>query len=600
MFTHFYRSGIQETARIIFVLLFVTLCPNWTCSAQSKPNVLLIMVDDMGYGDLRSGGNSDINTPNLDRLFSESTSFTNFYVSPVCAPTRASLLTGRYHQRTGVRSVTNGYETINPEEVTMAEVFSQHEYRTGLFGKWHLGENYPSLPNAQGFQEYIGFRTGHTDKYFDAILEHNGKPYQTKGYISDALTDEAIKFMNEGKQPFLCYLPYNAPHTPLDVPAKYLKKYLGKELKERVARIYAMMENLDWNIGRLLDNLTHKNLEKNTIVVFMSDNGPIGSFMGPPETWRYNAGLRDQKFTIYEGGIRSRFFLRWTDVFEPKQIKNITAHIDVLPTLMDLCKVNGKTLPLDGRSLMPLLGNLPQTQWPERMLFMNYSLQGLDSTDPYPGGMARTERYKMINGVELYDIDKDPGEKENIADKMPGVLATMDTAYRKWMKETLPGDTFRVRPVEAGHKKQKEVIITPHLGRACGSLKFTGFRGLHSEEKRIGVHPNGVDGDWITNFTSGGDTITWHVKVLKKDTYSISANIHSVAAQNARLVACADKQCISMQINNTTETAPGKWEKVDIGEMILLPGVYRLSVSGSKQITTQNELAIGSVILTAK
>ncbi len=558
------------------------------------------MVDDMGYGDISMGGNSSINTPNLDRLSSESISFKNFYVSPVCAPTRASLLTGRYHQRTGVRSVTNGYETIRPEEVTIAEVFSKQEYRTAMFGKWHLGENYPSLPNEQGFQEYIGFRTGHTNNYFNAVLERNGKPYQTKGYISDALTNEAIKFMKDGKKPFFCYLPYNAPHTPLDVPAEYLERFQGKDLKERVARVYAMMENLDWNIGRILEHLKRNNLEKNTIVIFMSDNGPIGSFMGPPETWRYNAGLRDQKFTIYEGGVRSRFFLRWPGELEPKQIDNIAAHIDVLPTLLDLCKVNGKTLPLDGKSLMPLLDNSPQTTWPDRMLFMNYSLQGLDSTNPYPGGMARSERYKMVNGVELYDLANDPGEKENIADKMPGLLATMDSAYRKWMQETLPGESFSVRPVEVGHKNEKEVIITPHLGRVKGALKFTGFRGLHAGEKRIGVHPNGVDGDWIANFTSNEDTITWHVKILKKGVYTFSANIHSVANQNANLVACAEEQCISIPLRNTIETAPGKWERIHMGEMTLAPGTYKLSISGSKQITAQNELALSAVILTAK
>ncbi|NJO01242.1 MAG: sulfatase-like hydrolase/transferase [Bacteroidia bacterium] len=190
--------------------------------------------------------------------------------------------------------------------MTLAEMLKAAGYRTGIFGKWHLGENYPSLPNAQGFDEYIGFRTGHFDDYFDPVLEHNGQPYPTQGYITNVLTDEAIRFMqNSQSQPFFCYLPYNAPHTPLDVPDSYLKKYTDQGLSERTARIYAMVANMDDNIGKLINFLQSAGLYENTIVMYLSDNGPIDGYRAKPEMWRYNDGLRDQKFSVYEGGIRT-------------------------------------------------------------------------------------------------------------------------------------------------------------------------------------------------------------------------------------------------------------------------------------------------------
>ena len=304
---------------------------------ERRPNVVLIMTDDQGYGDLGVHGNPILKTPRLDHLAAESVELTSFYVSPVCAPTRASLLTGRYHQRTGVTSVTSGFETMDPEEVTLAEVLATEGYRNALFGKWHLGEHDPSVPHAQGFHEYVGFRPGHLeDDYVDPVLEHNGQPLATRGYITDILTDHAIRFVEDNQgRPFFVYLPYNAPHTPLFVPERYARPYFEQGLPERTALVYGMIASIDENVGRLLDRLDALDLARETIVIFLSDNGPIWGW-GEGATPRFNADLRSQKFTVFEGGIRVPFFIRWPGLLEAGlEFGAPAALIYVLPTHLD-------------------------------------------------------------------------------------------------------------------------------------------------------------------------------------------------------------------------------------------------------------------------
>ncbi|GHB54352.1 arylsulfatase [Persicitalea jodogahamensis] len=554
------------------------------------------MADDMGFGDIRMAGNPNIHTPNLDQLSGESVNFTNFYVSPVCAPTRASLLTGKYAQRVGVLSVTNGYETLNPEATTIAEMMAAAGYRTGLFGKWHLGENYPSLPNAQGFQEFVGFRTGHFDNYFDPVLERNGEPYPTKGYITDVLTDEAITFMKESKngEPFFCYLPFNAPHTPLDVPGKYLVRHQNKGLGERVERVYAMMENLDENVGFLLNFLHESGLEKNTIVIFLSDNGPIDKFRGGPEDWRFNAGLRDQKFTVYEGGIRTRFFARWPGHFVPNRtVGIIAAHIDVMPTLLDLCEIQ-PTSSVDGVSLKPLLTEA-KPEWFERTLFQNYSLQNLAGPAPYPGGIARTQRYKMVNGNELYDLEKDPGEKENLAAGQPHLLAQLDQQYRAWWSTLFPGGSFSIRPISIGHDESKKVRITPHLGRAQGRLEYTGFRGLYGKEK-VGVHPSGVDGDWLAHWLSVNESVTWEIEVVETGDYEVSIDIRCPHGNEGSLVRVSIGEKYLESKVPVADLKVGEWKEVNWGSLRLVPGKYRLRVQAT-EVAGEEVMELGSVVI---
>ncbi|MQY63441.1 MAG: sulfatase-like hydrolase/transferase, partial [Calditrichaeota bacterium] len=297
-------------------------------ASGGRPNILLIMTDDQGWGDITSHGNDVIKTPVMDRIAAEGARFERFYVSPVCAPTRAALLTGRYCLRTGTHGVTRGQENMRSDEVTNAEVFKQAGYATGCFGKWHNGAHYPHHPNGQGFDEFFGFCAGHWNNYFDTTLDRNGQPVETKGYISDVLTNASMAFIEQNrKRPFFCYLPYNAPHTPWQVPDRYFDKYKAKGLDDETACSYAMTECLDDNIGRLLGQLDELNLAGDTIVLFLTDNGP--------NTDRYNGGMKGRKGSVNEGGVRVPLFIRWPGHIRPgTYVKPIAAHIDLLPTLV--------------------------------------------------------------------------------------------------------------------------------------------------------------------------------------------------------------------------------------------------------------------------
>lgn len=422
---------------LIVLLLVLSSCRDNGFKKVDLPNILLILVDDMGFGDLASAGNPFLKTPQLDELRSKSVSFQHFYVSPVCAPTRASLLTGQYHQRTGVQSVTNGFESMRSDAITLAELLQPLGYRTGLFGKWHLGEYYPLVPNAQGFDEFLGFRTGHTAAYYDPVLEHNGKTKSYQGYITDLLTQEALAFMNQRAAPFFCFLSLNAPHTPLQIDSSYFLPYLEQGLDERTARVYGMMENIDENIGRTLQQLEETDELKETIIIFMSDNGPISGWRVQQEAMRYNAGLRDQKFTVYEGGIRTQSFWHWQGRWSAKRVDDlIAAHIDVVPTLLDLLSIQPayfKASQVDGHSLVPVLqGHSLPAALKNRLLYQHYALSTLKDPAPYPGGIALRWPWKMVNDSVLYQLDKDPGESTNVADLYPDTLQQLRRAYLNW------------------------------------------------------------------------------------------------------------------------------------------------------------------------
>jgi arylsulfatase A len=284
--------------------------------------VLLVLTDDQGWGDVRSHGNDRIDTPVMDRIAAEGARFSRFFVSPLCAPTRAALLTGRDHLRTGATWVTHRREVLRAEEVTIAEVFSAAGYATGCFGKWHNGAQFPVNPAGQGFQEFFGFLGGGCHNYFDALLKHDEKTIQTKGYITDVLTDAAIRFIEKHQdRPFFCYVPYNACHSPFQVPDRYFDKYKNRGFNDKDAAVYGMVENIDDNLGRLLDKLDELDLDERTIVVFLTDNGPNGA--------RFNDGMRGTKGSVHEGGVRVPCFIRWKAHITPRtKVEKIAAHID--------------------------------------------------------------------------------------------------------------------------------------------------------------------------------------------------------------------------------------------------------------------------------
>ena len=443
------------------VLLAVATAQGVTAEKTVKgPNIFLIMTDDQGYGDLGCTGNPVIDTPNIDRMAAASASMSNFYVSPVCAPTRASLMTGRYNYRTRVVDTFKGRAMMDPDEVTVAEVLGAAGYATGIFGKWHLGDCYPMRTIDQGFEQSLVHRGGglaqpsepieNGNRYTDPILFHNGRQVNTKGYCTDVYFDAALEFVEKSHaagQPFFVYLPTNAPHGPFhDVPPELYEKYKSKDLTpalidgkgdvDTVARIYAMIENVDQNVGRLFAKLDALDATEDTIVIFMVDNGPNGL--------RYVGNMRGTKTQVHDGGIRSPFFVHW-----PARLKagtksdRVAAHIDVMPTLLDAA---GVPLPagvkLDGRSLLPLLEGR-DVAWKDRTIVIQ-SHRG-DAPVGYHNFAARSQTWKLLHATgfgsetlpdgkpfELYDINNDPYEQNNLARSRPDVLRNMKVAYDDW------------------------------------------------------------------------------------------------------------------------------------------------------------------------
>lgn len=594
-----------NTSFLLQVLSLCFLLPGLACqkglneSSNSFPNVLLILVDDMGFGDLSSTGNPYLQTPELDALKEKSVSFEHFYVSPVCAPTRASLLTGLYPQRSGVYSVTNGYESMSPEAVTLAELLKYAGYRTGLFGKWHLGEYYPMTPKAQGFDEFIGFRTGHFADYYDPGLENNGVKEVYGGYITDILSEKAIAFMESSKQPFFCYLSFNAPHTPLQIDSSYYLPFLNLGLDERTARVYGMVENIDQNIGQILQSLQQVNKLKETIVIFMSDNGPISGWRVPPEKMRYNAGLRDQKFTIYEGGIRTPSFWYWEQQWKPQNVDKVfAAHIDLVPTIMDVLNIKSKSVKrpgFDGTSLLPLLRGEPlPDSISKRILFQNYHLSNLEESTLFPGGIAMQWPFKMVEDSLLFNLIADPAESQNVATQYPKKLEKLQQAYRAWWK-SLPVRTEDYPfAIPVGHKQENPVLLQPHHGKAMGQLQFLGRRGLLGE--RIGTHPSGVDGDWLGAWEKVGDGIRWKIDVKQPGRYQIGVKVRNPLP----------KEDISLGVkiagSTVVKTIPASsldqsWQEIRLLDLHLLSGIQTLDINLQAPLSDSNGFEMRNLFL---
>jgi len=349
------------------ILLATGVCSEAATATASvrRPNIVVILADDQGWGDLSVNGNSNLSTPNIDSLARTGAIFDRFYVCPVCSPTRAEFFTGRYHPRGGVRGVSTGGERLDLDERTIGDTFKAAGYATGAFGKWHNGTQWPYHPNARGFDEYYGFTSGHWGSYFDPPMDHNGKPAKGKGYITDDLTDHAIQFIEKSKdRPFFCYVPYNTPHSPMQVPDRFYQKFAKADLKKRshdasqedldfTRAALAMCENIDWNVGRILQRLDELKLADHTIVIYFSDNGP--------NSWRWNGGMKGRKGSTDEGGVRSPFLIRWPGrIPAGTRVPQIAGAIDLLPTLADLAGISmASQKPLDGISLTPLLLGKP-------------------------------------------------------------------------------------------------------------------------------------------------------------------------------------------------------------------------------------------------
>ena len=453
-------------------------------NANGAPNVVLIVTDDQGYGDLGAHGNTMIETPQMDRLHSQSVRLTDFHVDPTCAPTRSALMTGRYSTRVGVWHTVMGRSQLRSDETTMADVFRANGYATGMFGKWHLGDNHPFQPHERGFDEAFyhggGGVTQQADywgnDYFDDTYFANGKPVKCEGYCTDVWFDKAIDFIRRKKDgPFFCYLATNAPHSPLFVAEKYWKPYAEKGVPEPMARFYGMITNIDENLGRLRKELKTLGLEENTILIFMTDNGtatgvnPRDPKRGLDEKGRwhgFNDGMRGKKGSHYDGGHRVPCFVHWPKggLDRPVDIDEITAHVDVLPTLIDalgLEQPDGMKK-FDGSSLIPLFRrhmNGEEAAWPDRELFVEVNRH--EQPPKWKCNVVMTERWRLTEDRELYDIQADPGQKKNVIDKHPEVAKRLHDAYEaRW-----PGLTERAGEYTRtvlGSEKANPVTLYSH------------------------------------------------------------------------------------------------------------------------------------------
>lgn len=486
--------------------LLVCLLSLARVAANERPNVIVFLSDDQGYGDFSYTGNRDIATPNIDSLAKDGAFVSNFYVCPVCSPTRAEFLTGRYAVRCGVYSTSAGGERLDLDESTIAEAFKAAGYRTGAFGKWHNGMQAPYHPNTRGFDEFYGFCSGHWGHYFDPMLERNGEIVRGNGFCVDDFTSQAIQFIEQSKdEPFFVYLPYNTPHSPMQVPDRYWEKFKDKEISDlppefkkakkgkgikHCRAALAMCENIDHNVGRVLQKLEELKIADNTIVLYFCDNGPNGR--------RYNAGLKGAKGSTDEGGIHSPLFVRWPEKIKAgTTVESVTGAIDLYPTLTAACNVasnNRKTF--DGISFLGELTGAKQANDEPRYFFTYW--RGKSS--------VRWGNYRLDTNQQLYDLAKDPGQKSPVKDqkKVRQQLIDAMDQFKSTAVAELDPNSVRLFPI--GFSGMKQTQIPARDGVVNGKLK------------RSNKFPNC---SYFMNWVDTNDSITWPVEVLENGRYEV-------------------------------------------------------------------------------
>jgi arylsulfatase A-like enzyme len=509
-------SNRPGNRRCLAVLLLLAVCS----TAAARPNVVIFLADDAGWGDYRHNGNTQVRTPHIDAIALGGVAFDRFFVCPVCSPTRAEFLTGRYHPRGGVRGVSTGQERLDLEERTIAEAFQAAGYATGAFGKWHNGSQWPYHPMARGFDEYFGHTSGHWGEYFDPPLEEHGRMVRTRGYIVDVCTDRALDFIQRNRaKPFFCYVPFTTPHSPWAAPQRDWQRFKDKPIAQRATLAdqekldetrcaLAMIENQDANVGRVLARLDELKLSENTIVLYFSDNGP--------NSWRFNGGMKGRKGSTDEGGVRSTCFLRWPAKLPAGHVvPQIAGAIDLLPTLTALAgipRVGDK--PLDGRDLCPLLLKQP-TQWPDRMIFSTWA--GRVS--------VRTQQYRLDDQGQLFDMLADPAQTTTITERESETAARLKDAVRAWRRDVLAGRAGVVakpkgrgkakgsggiavdpRPIPVGYREFPITMLPARDGQPLGGVR------------RSSGAPNC---SYFVNWTSPDDRMVWLLDVHTTGRYEV-------------------------------------------------------------------------------
>ena len=460
----------------VLLAWFACLATTVPLVAAPPPNVVLVITDDQGYGDVGAHGNTMIQTPHMDAMFAESVRLTNFHVDPTCSPTRSALMSGRYSTRTGVWHTIMGRSLMSEREVTLAETLRANGYRTGMFGKWHLGDNSPCRPQDQGFDEAFYHGGGGVGQgpdywgndYFDDTYFRLGNAEKASGYCTDVWFTNALDFIERHKdadQPFFCYLSTNAPHGPYLVDEKYSQPYRNMGVAATMARFYGMITNIDENLGRLRKALRDWELEHNTILIFMTDNGSAAGWrVGRKDNarWRgFNAGMRGGKGSEYDGGHRVPCYVHWPagTLQGGRDVDQLTAHVDVLPTIVDLCQLQRPAGPAgDGVSLKAILrGNRESLR--DRTLFVHS--QRLPTPRKWRKSAVMTERWRLVNGKELFDIQADPGQRSNVAEGHPAVVEKLVAAYDGWWDSLKPAFADPVR-IHLGSPAEPRAQLHPH------------------------------------------------------------------------------------------------------------------------------------------
>jgi len=520
-----------------------------TTPRRRPPNVVLVITDDQGYYDLSCHGNPVLETPNLDRLHGESTRLTDFHVDPTCAPTRSALMTGRYSSRVGVWHTIIGRHLLAEDETTMADVFRRADYATAIFGKWHLGDNYPFRPQDRGFGDVLihgGGGVGQAldywgNDYFDDTYFHNGRPEKFSGYCTDVWFREAMTWIEAHRdRPFFCYLSTNAPHSPFNVADKYWKPFAEKGVPERRARFYGMIANIDENMKRLEAHLRRLGLAENTLLLFTTDNGTSAGMQGP---------MRGHKGSEYDGGHRVPCFIRWPAGLEARgDVDALTAHVDILPTLVDLCGLpTPKGVAFDGTSLAPLLRG--EGGWPDRTLFVHS--QRIDHPRKWRRCAVMTDRWRLVNGKQLFDMRADPGQKKDVANEHPDVVRRLRAAYEAWWEDIDERFDEYARIVLGSEHENPSHLVAHDWHPTDGPCPWS-----QGHVRRKNLYANG----W------------WAVRVARAGTYRITLRR---APKQAGMALGADEARLKVgKVDETRPTEPGA--KAVALEMDLPAGPARL------------------------
>ena len=519
-----------------------------SCSRISeKPNFIIILTDDQGWGDLELTGNPVLKTPNLNNLADSGSLFNSFYVSPVCSPTRSEILTGNYHPRTGVIDVSEGGERINLDQKLISDYFKENNYKTAFFGKWHNGQQYPYHPNSRGFDEFIGYCSGHIGEYFNAELEHNGEFFKSDGYLTDYITDNTIDFIESNdNSPFFVFLSINTPHSPMqigdewwsrfeelnaeelslnDLTAKESDKAFGASnnntLVNHTKAAYAMIENIDWNVGRIMKSLLKSKKHQNTVVIFLGDNGPNGN--------RWNDSLKGRKGSTDEGGVRSPLIFSYPKVNEllGEQINHISSSIDILPTLLDIADIEYDNS-IDGISLMPFLLN--KTSYDERIIYSHWK-----------GNVSlRFKEYRLDKDNKLYNVVDDKSQIFPLNND--SIKKYLVKKKNDWIDEVLNTSlSNEKRPFTISGNLNVNNVLPARDSYFSGGIK------------RSNRYPND---SFLTNW-SKSDSIYWPIQVMNDGLYSL------------RIFINADNESLNSEliVSTNNSNVDGKVNKVFISDL---------------------------------